>query len=416
MPPPPLPAPPPAPPGPRRLLRRGDGEQKIGGVCAGIADHLGVDVTLVRIAAVVLAFAGPGLPAYVLLWVVMPEAPPGTPPNPVRHGPMLDGGTNPVIGVALLLAAVVVVFDGGVFDEGLLLPLLLIGGGAWLLLRDRDGDARPPGAGWPAPPAASTSPVGSWSGSTAAAQSSMGQDDPTSQLGSVGPAGAPPTRPWEHFAPTTPQPTVPRQAEEPRSPLGRLVVGALALGGALLWALAAADVVDPDAGDVLALGVIGIGTGLLVGARYGRARWLILPGLVLVAALTAVSAVDVPLRGGFGDRRHEPLSAADLEEPFRLTAGEMVIDLRSLEPTADQATVTASIGAGSLQVEVPEGVTIVLHGEAAAGQVVFPGSEQRRERDGIGVDEQVTLRGDEGAGTVELDLEVVLGEVVVTRG
>ena len=48
----------------------------IGGVCAGIADYFGWDITLVRIIYVLAtfftAFAG-GL-VYLILWLVMPEA------------------------------------------------------------------------------------------------------------------------------------------------------------------------------------------------------------------------------------------------------------------------------------------------------------------------------------------------------
>lgn len=60
----------------RRLVRIKD-EQKIAGVCAGIADYLDVDVTLVRALWLALsivpgAIIG-GVVAYLLAWMVMPE-------------------------------------------------------------------------------------------------------------------------------------------------------------------------------------------------------------------------------------------------------------------------------------------------------------------------------------------------------
>ncbi len=60
----------------KTLSRPRDG-RKIAGVCAGIARYLGVDVTLVRIAVVVLAFWPPsiGLILYLVCWVVMPQEP-----------------------------------------------------------------------------------------------------------------------------------------------------------------------------------------------------------------------------------------------------------------------------------------------------------------------------------------------------
>ena len=47
----------------------------IGGVCAGIADYLGLDPTIVRIVWVLmLFFAGFGILLYLILWIVMPKA------------------------------------------------------------------------------------------------------------------------------------------------------------------------------------------------------------------------------------------------------------------------------------------------------------------------------------------------------
>lgn len=59
----------------RRLTRRRN-DRMIAGVCGGIADHLGIDATIVRlllVAAVVFGF-GLGVVLYVAGWVLMPEA------------------------------------------------------------------------------------------------------------------------------------------------------------------------------------------------------------------------------------------------------------------------------------------------------------------------------------------------------
>jgi phage shock protein C len=50
-------------------------DRKIAGVCAGLAEALGVSVTAVRAAFVLLAlppFSGIGIAAYLALWFVMP--------------------------------------------------------------------------------------------------------------------------------------------------------------------------------------------------------------------------------------------------------------------------------------------------------------------------------------------------------
>ena len=47
----------------------------IGGVAAGIAEYLDVDPTIVRIIwAVSVIFAGFGLLAYIICWIIMPSA------------------------------------------------------------------------------------------------------------------------------------------------------------------------------------------------------------------------------------------------------------------------------------------------------------------------------------------------------
>ena len=60
-----------------KRLYRNENDKFIGGVCSGLADYFGLDVTLVRLGVVVLAlfthvFA---LAAYVVLWMVMPPRP-----------------------------------------------------------------------------------------------------------------------------------------------------------------------------------------------------------------------------------------------------------------------------------------------------------------------------------------------------
>jgi phage shock protein C len=58
-------------------LLRSRRQRMIAGVCGGIAESLGWDVTLVRILYIVVSVvsaAFPGILAYIVLWVVMPES------------------------------------------------------------------------------------------------------------------------------------------------------------------------------------------------------------------------------------------------------------------------------------------------------------------------------------------------------
>jgi len=57
-------------------LRRSRQQKVLGGVCGGLAEWLGWDVTLVRILYVVvsiLSAAFPGVLVYVVLWILMPK-------------------------------------------------------------------------------------------------------------------------------------------------------------------------------------------------------------------------------------------------------------------------------------------------------------------------------------------------------
>jgi len=57
-------------------LTRDMRDKKIAGVCAGFARYLAVDVILVRVIWLVLAFGtGIGFIAYVVAWIVMPKDP-----------------------------------------------------------------------------------------------------------------------------------------------------------------------------------------------------------------------------------------------------------------------------------------------------------------------------------------------------
>jgi phage shock protein C len=58
----------------RSQLRRSTQDRMLGGVAAGLADYLNVDVTLVRIViAVLTVMGGTGVPVYIAGWLLIPE-------------------------------------------------------------------------------------------------------------------------------------------------------------------------------------------------------------------------------------------------------------------------------------------------------------------------------------------------------
>ena len=138
----------------KRLERYLD-EAQLGGVAAGIAHYFALDRTLVRVLFVVGLFI-PALPSiipYLILWAVLPERRTGlaqtnqstifsTPAfsmastDQKRNGNLIWGAILIIIGVFALLERYTDIDISDVW------PLLLIGFGAWLILRDRDQKSR----------------------------------------------------------------------------------------------------------------------------------------------------------------------------------------------------------------------------------------------------------------------------------
>lgn len=58
-----------------KKLHKSATDRKLAGVCGGIAEYLDVDPTVVRVAwAIITAFGGAGLIAYIACAILMPEA------------------------------------------------------------------------------------------------------------------------------------------------------------------------------------------------------------------------------------------------------------------------------------------------------------------------------------------------------
>jgi phage shock protein C len=61
---------------PRNPLHRSRKHRLIGGVCGGLAEWLSWDVTLVRVLYIIVSISSvvfPGILAYIILWIIMPE-------------------------------------------------------------------------------------------------------------------------------------------------------------------------------------------------------------------------------------------------------------------------------------------------------------------------------------------------------
>jgi len=120
-----------------RLARPAQGRY-VGGVCAGLAEHLGLNVRHVRLAFVLAGLAGgAGIAAYLFLWALTPQSlPPAAvaATQTVQERPGNESLRNLVVGLAMLaLGGVLYAQQHGVnLRLGLLIPLLTVAGGAVL--------------------------------------------------------------------------------------------------------------------------------------------------------------------------------------------------------------------------------------------------------------------------------------------
>ncbi len=419
------PTPPSPPTTPRRKLVRYPDRGHLGGVCEGLAEYLDLDATVVRFAAVVLACVGPGIPAYILAWIFVPEADGsslaqhrgGHYRGPDGHGRHGHGNRfSQIVGIVLIGIAVSVLFgDWWGPARGWMLPLALIAFGGWLVLRPNDDDDELPlpasTGGWqpsgptatsvaPAPP---VPPAGATEADTAVASTT---DDTTTDDTAVAPGGGDggePTWPFGHHVP--PVPPLPPHRRRRRF-LGPLVFGALLLWGGIAW-LAGIEVEDG-----LAIGLCIIGAGFVIGAFTGGSRGLVFPALLIAAALIAMSVIDIPLKGGIGDRTWRIASLRDLDDEYELAIGDATLDLSDLRSSTGRVPlVQVSLGIGDLHVIVPEGATVDVKSHVGAGEIEVLGHRD----EGMGVEIDRVVRGDLDGDRFELDLEVGLGHLEVVE-
>ncbi len=121
-------------------MQRRNGGAVIGGVCGGIADHLDVDVTKVRIAFTLLALLGAGVVMYALLWFLCRPGTDTEKPDPAERRQGLALAVLGVVGAATLASV------ASSTSAGFVVPVIVIGVGAALVWREADSASRTPSA------------------------------------------------------------------------------------------------------------------------------------------------------------------------------------------------------------------------------------------------------------------------------
>ncbi len=358
-----------------RRLERGD-RPKIGGVCDGIANYFALDVTIVRILAVVGAFVTGGiiLVAYLASWALMPRS--SGLPNPPRTAKS-SSERNVIIAWGLILVGLLAVGSQVTWIGLSVAPLALIGGGVYLLTRTpKDAvttatSAPPPESSLTTPPAALSS--------------------------------AAPVLTDEHTNQQT-------HTTEPDSgfPMTPLIVSLLSVGFGIgllghvndWWTLSLAQ--------VFSITLLASGAGLLVAAFTGRAPGLIVLGLVAILGLSGAWILDPMIQHGAGQRTRTVETLAELRATYSLGAGELVLDLRDLDLEGTQQSVSAEVVAGSLTVFPPQGVDLIITASAVAGEVTIGQVTE----DGIRPELSAQVNTP-GTARLIIDAEVTFGEVVV---
>lgn len=456
----------------RRLVRPGD-DRVIAGVCAGVGRYLGIDPSIVRIAVAVLTvMGGSGVLLYGIGWLAIPDE---GDRRPIGEHCARRFGRSP-IGLVILAVIAFNVIGGafafglqpgswgwggrghfGPGSGGILVPLVLIGVGVMILRSRAGGPSAPPGGSGETPPVF-TPPPPAPAGVEAAhapapapapeavepaadpeADAAPDRDpllreadelrrrmeapfEPAEPVPAAPPSGVPSApRPWARPEPELSVATPfgrferrggTRRERRPRSLLGVVTVGLLLIGGGALWLADQVGVVDVHLDAAIAAALLLVGVMLLVGTWFGRSRFLIFLGLLLTVALTAATAIDVPLTGSWGDRTVHPVSAAALHPTYRIAGGQLVLDLTDLR-VQRRERVEASVGFGKLLVLVPPDVNVHTTAHVTGGEIVFEGAR----RNGFDVRDSTILRArTETSKRLDLDLGVAFGQVEVQRG
>ena len=238
----------------------------------------------------------------------------------------------------------------------------------------------------------------------------------------------------------------------PPAPRERSYLGWLVLSAAILAAgvLALIGFLLPASvgiwGVILGISLAILGVGMLVGTRYGRARWLLwlaIP-LAFITFVTVTASNFVASNpnwdrwtatadgnggqwGGLtiGDRTWQvtPADAATSPLDFQLSAGSAVLDLTELTAIGDsepadskqRVEIEAGVGVGELIILVPADMRLDLNGTVNIGQIDLPGSTPT-EGDDLSVDTTVTpLAAGQPAYIVTLDAAIGAGNLEVRR-
>jgi hypothetical protein len=161
-------------------------------------------------------------------------------------------------------------------------------------------------------------------------------------------------------------------------------------------------------GQYLGAAILMLGIGLVVGAWWGRARLLILLGVLVLPVAATAAFVTVPLDGGVAAQWFQPRSVGELRPDYRLAGGDLQLDLTQLPAGSETVVIDASVGMGRLRVVVPADARLALDARVNGGRLSLFGNYQV----GTGLADRVERIDGSGPNLV-LHLETGIGEILV---
>jgi phage shock protein PspC (stress-responsive transcriptional regulator) len=160
--------------------------------------------------------------------------------------------------------------------------------------------------------------------------------------------------------------------DDPAKAIARATLVLIALVAMLGAATGIGLIAALGGGVAVAIIAIAAGLGLVAAGMLGGPRWLILPVVVLVMPLAVVSAADIDLRGGVGEREYRITDVDQIKPEYRLGVGHMEIDLRNLVQQGRRSEVNVSLGMGEALVRVPSHACVVTRAKIGAGAADIP--------------------------------------------
>ncbi|MFI6091561.1 PspC domain-containing protein [Streptomyces sp. NPDC051218] len=410
-----------------RTFRRDRRHKKLGGVCAGLGQHCDMDPVIFRIGLALLSVtSGLGLVFYGFAWLFVPFD--DEEENEARR--LLSGRVDGQALTAVLFALVgcgvflSLLNNGGALTFATGLALLLAGAGYWSQQRGTtDPDPVAAQAAADAPPEAKAPPV---AGAPSWWRDPIIKDGTHDGISGYfwGPEGVtveyqpdPPHGPIRPRQPDAPQPPKPRG---PRWIGGLIFLGALLAGGlgtGLTWADQSLGT-SLQTGLALALAVFGIGIAL--SAFLGRTGVGSIVLAVITAGLLAGSAaLPKDITTTWAETEWKPTAVEQVRPQYELGTGVGTLDLTRAGPGKGQTLSTsAEAGAGRLKVILPRSSTVELDIEVGVGDIQLPDDRKGDVDITPGKEKSVTLdpaAGSKDGGTLELHVEVGIGQVEVSR-